>query len=273
MGLNIFNYTDHRAFIKDYYETHKLQNPKFSYRVFAKKAGFSSSAFLPLVISGKKTIGKDSLRRLGSAMGLSKKEQVYFESLVWFNQAKDEASKEYYHQLLRSIKKDKPGKVIKGEQFEYLSHWYYPVIREMVTLPTFKEDKLWIRARLNDRVTIRQIRDALDDMLKLDLLKRDDAGRLRQVDASIVTEDEVSHTAVLMIHQQMLLLAHEMLVATKGVGSEVSGMTMAVSKKQYKEIVTMIRDFQNEIIKYIETHSDIPESVVQLNVQLFNLLK
>lgn len=271
MELNIFEYSDHKRFIKDYYELHKKKNPNFSYRAFGKRAGFSSSAFLPLVISGKKTMAADSIRRLGKAMGLSKKEAAYFESLVSFNQAKDESSKEYYKELLRGIKKERPGTVIDRKQFAYLSNWYYPVIREMVTLPDFKEDKLWIRDRLGQRVNIRQVRDALEDMLKVGLLKRDENGRLRQVDTAISTEDEVSHTAIFMIHHQMLMLAREMLIATKGVGSEITGLTMPVSQKQFKDIVTMTRDFQNDIIKYLEGHAEVPDSVAQFNIQFFKV--
>jgi uncharacterized protein (TIGR02147 family) len=36
---NIFDYTDYRKLLVDYYEEHKKNNPAFSYQVFASKAG------------------------------------------------------------------------------------------------------------------------------------------------------------------------------------------------------------------------------------------
>ncbi len=49
---SIFTYTDYRAFLHDAYTHAKATNPAFSYRYFAKKAGFSSPNFLKLVIDG-----------------------------------------------------------------------------------------------------------------------------------------------------------------------------------------------------------------------------
>jgi uncharacterized protein (TIGR02147 family) len=52
MNLNsdIFNYSDFRAFLKDFYTDKKKQSKKFTFSLFAAMTGFSSPSFLKLVM-------------------------------------------------------------------------------------------------------------------------------------------------------------------------------------------------------------------------------
>jgi uncharacterized protein (TIGR02147 family) len=47
---SIFEYDNYRAFLKDSYEAAKARDPKFSFRFFARLAGFKSSATLKRVM-------------------------------------------------------------------------------------------------------------------------------------------------------------------------------------------------------------------------------
>lgn len=269
MELNIFTYTNYRDFLKDYYDSSKENNKNFSYRYFAKKAGFTSSNFLYLVIHGKRNLTKDYVPKFASAMGLSKLEQRYFEALTSFNQAKSPEAKRYYLELLYNLKRNQTGKLLNDQQYEYISNWYYPVIREMVLLPSFKENPTWIRKELGGRVSTRQIRDALETLIRLDLVRRNEEERLVQTDQHVVTEEEVMHAAAHSFHQQMLSLAKEVLKTVAGDEREISGVTMALSPKQFKEIKRMIHEFEDKILNYLSTDPDMPEKVYQINMQLF----
>jgi len=46
---------------------------------------------------------------------------------------------------------------------------------------------------------------------------------------------------------------------------------MAVSEKQFSELRTMVREFENTVLKYLENNSDSSSAVYQLNFQLFPL--
>lgn len=269
MKPNIFQYSDFRKYLVDFYNYAKKNNPAFSHRYFAAKAGFASSNFLHLVMTGKRNLTKEFMPKFAKAIGLNKKEQHYFESLISFNQAKDPESKRYYLELIHTLKKDKAGTLLKDEQFEYISNWYYPVIRELVSLPHFNEDPFWIKKELGNKVTARQIKRAVEKMVKLGLLGRDENGRLLQTDTHLITEDDIHNAAVYTFHQQMLSLAKEMLVTVDGKKREISGITLAVSEKQFAEMKRMIHDFENAILSYMNDNPDMPESVFQLNVQFF----
>ena len=53
-SLNIFSYTNYRAFLRDLYLTKKSESSGFSHRVFVRMCGFASPNFLKLVIEGKR---------------------------------------------------------------------------------------------------------------------------------------------------------------------------------------------------------------------------
>lgn len=273
MKPNIFEYSNYRDYLRGYYDYAKKEKSNFSHRYFLIKAGFTSPNFLHLVMGGKRNLTKNSILPFAKALELSKKEQQYFEILVSFNQAQNSEVKKYYMELLHNLKKEKTGRIIKDEQFIYISNWYYPVIREMVALPNFTEDTEWIKKQLKNKVTCKDVRDAIDTMLNLGLLKREADGRLRQADTHLVTEDEVFHTALYSVHQELLTIAKEVLATTKGPEREISGVTMAVSPKQFTEVKKMIHDFQDQILRYLSNNEDLPESVCQLNMQFFHIIE
>lgn len=269
MGLNIFDYSNYRDFLRDYYNHSKETNSRFSFRYFGLKAGFSSPNFLQRIIKGDRNLSKDFVPKFSAAMGLNKKEQQYFDALVSFNQAKAPEAKRYYLELLHNLKKKGISSHISDDQYEYVSRWYYPVIREMVTLPDFRDDPKWIRARLGNRLKAKEIEDALCTLLRLGLLKRNDNGRLTQAEAHIRTDGDIKDTGSYSFYQQMLTLAKEALASIGADGREFSGVTMTISKRQFGEIRAKIREFQTHIVQYIADNPDVPESVFQLNLMLF----
>lgn len=270
MDKSIFKYSDYREFLRDFYNHSKETNPNFSYRYFARKADLSSPNYLHMVINGERNLTKNITPKFSKAIGLNRKEQQYLDALVSFTHSKNNEAKRYYLELLQNLRKDKTGTLLTEEQYEYISNWYYPVIRELVSLPYFKESPQWIKKMLMCKVKIRQVKEALETLIRLGLITRDEKGRLIQTDTHVVTEEEVNHTAIYKFHQQMLSLAKEVLA--KGNGNddlEISGVTMAVSKKQFYEVRRRIVEFEDSILRYLTDNPDVPESVFQMNIQLF----
>jgi uncharacterized protein (TIGR02147 family) len=204
-------------------------------------------------------------------MGLNKKETRFLEALAAFNQAEDAETKRHYLEILHGLKKERVGALLTKDQFVCISNWYHSVIIELVNLPHFSEDPEWIKKELGGRIGIREIKDAINNLLRLGLLKRNEAGRLVQSENALVTEDDVRHTAAYVFHQQMLSLAKEVLAASHSSTREIAGMTIAVSEKQFKEIKSMMRDFEDSIVRYMSDNPDLPRAVVQLNMQLFHV--
>lgn len=268
--VNILGYTDYREFLKDYYRQEKERNPKFSHRFFVKKAGFSSPIQLHAVMEGVRNLSKDGILKFSLALGLTKREQQYFETLVSHNQAKTPETQSYYFELLRSLRKDKIGTPLDDDKFEFLSKWFYPAIRELVALPYFSDDPEWIRKALKNRVTTKEARQAMDALTRLGLIKNEN-GKFVQIDQNLITEDDLVHDAAYQFHQQILNIAKDTLANTYPNERQCSGLMMPMSTKQFYEVKKMIREFEDTVIRFLNEHPETPESVFHLNTMLFSL--
>lgn len=269
MELNIYQYSDYRTFLRDYYEGRKKKSCAFSYAMFARKLGISTPAHIFLIISGNRNLTKEHIPQFATALGLTKKQQQYFDAMVCFNQAKTPESKRYYLELLQALRHKKTGVPISDEQYACLSKWFYPIILELVNIPSFKEEAAWIRKQLYNKVSHDDIGEALSAMQRAGLLKRARNGRLIRAEANLTTEDEVANIAAYSFHQQMISHAKDVLKVADPAKRQMSGITMAISERQFKDIQTKLRETEDWITQYLANSADTPETVYHLNILLF----
>ena len=77
----IIEYTDYRKFIQDYYDERK-RSSAFTWRDFARDAGFSSPIYLKYVCEGKKNLSVGAAGSVASAMGLAPNGQTRLVALL-----------------------------------------------------------------------------------------------------------------------------------------------------------------------------------------------
>ena len=80
--IDVFAYSDYRAFLRDYYRARKAAGRGFSYRSFSRRAELRSPNYLKLVIDGERNLSADMAKRFASACGLQGDEERYFMDLV-----------------------------------------------------------------------------------------------------------------------------------------------------------------------------------------------
>jgi len=246
----------------------KLQNKKFSLRYFSRVAGFKTHTFLKEVIEGKSNISADSVERFSSALKLNAQESDFFKNLVSFNQARTSEEKQIYaRELLRSqaYRKIHP---LKNSQLRYCTHWYYVVVREMVNLPTFKENPQWIAANTSPPISAKEAQDAIEELIKLGLLGRNENGKLIQTNTIIASADEVASTLVAQFHREFMKKASESIDRIARENRDISSVTFRVSSQTAKRIKEKIQNFRRELMEEASSDRN-PEAIFQLNLQLF----
>jgi len=83
--INIFDYTDYRKYLLDFYTDQKRSKKAFSYRFFARKAGINSVGLYKDVVEGRQNLGRALIFKFSTAMGHSKKEGERVSILkTWF---------------------------------------------------------------------------------------------------------------------------------------------------------------------------------------------
>lgn len=268
--LNIFEYKNYRNYLRDFYETRKDQNAKFSYRVFSRMLGFTSPNFLKLIILGDRNLTETSLQKVISGLKLEGLAQKYLKSLVLCNQCKDEEEKKNHQEKIDYIRALATEKNLDDKYCDYLSNWYYPVIREMTLLKSFREDPEWIANKLNDEVSPLNITQAIDDMIKLGLLKRDDHKQLIPVDATISTDPEAVNLSLKKTHKKFIEKAKDSIDNTPPHFRDISSLTVAVNQDMLAQTKKIIRKFRQDLNILLSKSSDM-DTVYQINFQVFNV--
>lgn len=269
---NIYEYTDYRKYLKDYYNNAKSVNNNYSYQILSQKAGIKSKGFLHNVIKGTRNLSKSNIFGLSQAMKLSRHEADYFENLVAFNQASNLKEQNYYYERLTSIKMSgknvwKPQEIRK-DQFEFYSKLHYSTIRSLIDMYGFKDDYNWLAKNVYPKVTPGQAKKSVQLLEKLELIKKDKTGNYCVSSKSIESPKEVLSLALVNFHLESAKLAANAISELPISKRNISGMTMGIGEEAYKEICEEIRTFRKKIMQIAEKDQN-ASAVYQLNFQLF----
>lgn len=271
MKTTIYQYDDYRKFLRDLYQELKETKRAFSFRFFAREAGFTSPNYLQLVMNGERNLSPASIQKFSKGLRLGKQEAEFFENLVLFNQSKSAEEKTRYFQRMARNRRFRGIKQLEREQFEYYARWYYPAVRELVQLSSFKEDPEWISKHLRPKITSRQAQQALELLFKLGLLSRDADGKLHQVNPLVTSGAEVSSLAVTNFHKEMLREASASIERFPASVRDISGVMVAIPKNKIPELKERVSKFRKELLSLMEEGGQKSDIVMQLNVQLFPL--
>lgn len=268
---DIFKYLDYRHYLKDYYHAKKSKTGStFSYRSFSRQAGFSSPNFLQLVMEGKRNLSRDGITRFIKGLRLKKEEARFFEHLVCFNQATNDEERNRWYKKLSTSKRYREIREIENDQFEYFSHWYHAAVRELVLLPDFEEDSVWISKNLHPPISVDEAKSSLELLQRLGFLKRDRSGKLVQAERNITTAREVQSLAVANFHRQMIRRAADSIERVTPDKRDISALTLAVSQDKFQEAKRRIQEFRRELNVLLSDDGE-ADAVYQINFQIFNL--
>ncbi len=270
LQLDVFQYLDYRAFLRDAYTDLKSRQRGFSYRWFSRRAGLASPNFLKLVSEGKRNLTADTTQRFASALGLGTKESDFFHDLVGFGQAGTASEKTRYFERIGSYHKHRAVRTLERHEFDYFSRWYNVAVRELVACRGFREDPEWIAARVSPPITPAQAANALDLLLTLGFLERGPDGRLRQREQLLSTGPEVRSLAVGNFHRQMMERAAESIERIPRERRDISGVTVALTPELLALFKQKITQLRAELLE-ASGAAQSPTVVAQLNFQLFPL--
>lgn len=266
--MSVFEYKDYRAYLKDWVEHAKATRRAFSYRWFAKKAGFHTSNFLMLVIQGKRNLTEESLKKCALGLELNKQEEEFFRNLVFMNQSSAPDDKNTYLQNMLQSKKFRQLRQIEGKQYEYYSTWYHPVVRELVVSQACNGSAEEIAKKLSPTITSAQVAKSIALLESLGMIQKDKSGSWHQTDAIISTGPELASLIVHNYHKHLLDLSKQKMDDVPSARRDVSSLTLGIRRDRLPQIIAKIRQFRSDMLKLVSEDTD-PEEVVLLNMQLY----
>ena len=264
---DVFEYTGYRQYIADFYAERKVKSA-FTWREFARMAGFSSSVHLKYVSEGRFNLGEEAVERVAKAMGLGGNRLEYFRAMVEFDHAvTDNVKKEIFDRML-SIAKQSNAKVIEGDAFRYFDSWKNPVLRELApAMPGAKP--LALARACRPKISAAEVAESLNFLVKANLLSKDADGNYVQTDKYVTAGPmEAAPVAIRGLHRQMGEIALDTIEGVPQNERHFSGVTLGITSDAYDEIVAVIDDCRRKIIE-IATRDDSTDEVYRLNIQFF----
>lgn len=266
---NIYDYLDYRQFLKDLTAALKKAK-KFNLRSFAKRANIQAPGYLKMVTDGRRNLSEDTAKKFCRALEIEAKEKTYFLTLVVYNQSNHPDEKKQAFDTLIALKPRSEHFLIEKKQNRYFSRHHYVCIREMVTLKDFREDNKWIAKRCFPRISPSQAKEAIEALLELGLLKRDESGKLTQIESFIRTEDRNTQEAeTYQFHEAVIDNARFALGEIPQSERNYYAMTLPISKDLFHEIVDEFYAFRDKVIAKVNEQNNNFDEVYQINFQLF----
>jgi uncharacterized protein (TIGR02147 family) len=178
LPLRLFAYTDYRAFLKDALQALKERDSKFSQRWVLQRLGLKSSGWLADMLAGRRNLSRIQASVFGQILSMNAREELYFQTLVDYDQAKTLPEKNRCYEKLLTFH-EIPKDLVDPDRFDYFSHWYIPAIREYLLIEPFKGDAEKLAKRLRPAITAKQATQAIEVLERLGMVKRYASGELR----------------------------------------------------------------------------------------------
>ncbi len=268
---DLYEYSDYRQYIKDYYERHKAANPTFSYRYLAEKAGINSAPFFKFVLEGKRNLTKSTLLKTCVALSLIDKEAEYFESLVFFNQAKTVKEKTLFFDQMITLQKARNIFRIRQEQYAYFNEWNHCIIRELAVMVDFREDYAVLGKMLRPAINAETAKESIKLLLELGFLRKE-KGRYFQSEPLLSTGHGIQSYHIIRHQVKMLEMAIEAFERCAPNERLSSSTTLSLSQKTFEKLIGKMRDFRSQMMETARQDKN-PELVCQMTMNLFAMTR
>jgi len=272
----IFCYDDYREYLSDWFSHKKTESQNYSGALFAKHAGLAAHTLLGMVIRGERNLGNETVMGFSRALELSPREALFFEKLVFFNQARGPEDKAFYLSQLTTLAQGDGKKLFTkiNNHASYLSRWYVVALRELVNTAGFKPDANWIAARLKNKITRKQAADAWRILCELQMVEPDPSAAGKWLVKHPALDIDPGHVdfAIRTFHKDFMQRTRDAIDNEPLEDRELSSLTMSLPEEDLPALRMAIKDFRRNLnMMFPQTHDAPRTHVVALNAQLLIL--
>lgn len=267
MNIDIYQYDDYRFLLKACYEEKKKEDPEYSFRKFAKDAGFTNPGFLNDVIKERRALSNDAMEKMILVFSFSSTEAEYFRLLVQYNQSKKEEEKNEIYKKILFRRNRSSFTRLNPSLAKYYQDYRYPLIRSAIEVCDFRGDYEKLSLFLDPPIPSSLLKKYVRDLCEWGIVKQDETGRY-YVTSKMVEPPETLLHLVRELNREWIMQAYSALRKFPSEKRHISTMILNVSNKNYQEIKDRIEKFREEIFKIAEQDQN-PERVMQLSMQFF----
>jgi uncharacterized protein (TIGR02147 family) len=268
----VYDYLDYRRFLSDFYDAKKKLNPLYSYRVFARKAGFNNQGFFIDVVKRRKKLSDNAAKKMIKGMDLADDRARYFKYLVKYDHAKDGEEKEL---LLKKLLEFKSKTLFNNVSLQYANYylkWYNPVIREIIAIEGFDGDYKKLADKIFPRVNVAQVKESVSVLEALGIIKKNaEKGykvTLMKLRPNVVELREV----IKNLHRRWIEHSVKAIDAIEPEDRYISSLMAGLPAEIVPELTRKFEELKEYVLATAQQHEKDPKKdmrIYQFNFQLF----
>lgn len=271
----VYDYVDFRDFLREHLASRKKDNRRLSLRSIAYRIGCDPGLFSK-VLKGTRSLSAESALKLADVLRLGRKEQLYFETLVKFNQARSQIERNHLFEQINKCKKA-AIKTMPPQQHAMYEHWYYVALRDALHLLQCRDgsdDDIKKTARLlMPSVKTDEARKAVELLKRLKLVLPDKNGILRVTENFISSGTEVPPVIANQYLIECMELARQAIDTIPREERSLSTLTFSASLQGYEKIKKKIEETRQEILALIDNDDGTVDRVYHCNFHFFPVTK
>jgi uncharacterized protein (TIGR02147 family) len=266
--LDIFHFQNLKGFLKAYANHKKKTSPQWSYGVWAKQLQLGQTASLTRILSGERNPGKAIIDRFIDYFSFDHQRAEFFRLLGTLERAQNDPD-------LAALVIEKLQLLHPRGEFQYIdwdihrsiAEWYFYCLIEMTRLPHFQECVDWIHDHILFDLSKAKIADALETLIRLQMLTRNENQQLLPSTHLRHTSRDVINLAARENLQQNLDLAKSAIEKVPVEEREFNTLVFCLKKNDLPFIKKFINQFcHNFCQQFDSTEAD---DVYIFQTQLF----
>ena len=231
------NETSSQLWLENLLAEKMKKNSQFSLRAFARLVDVSP-AVLSRILSGKRRLTFKLAVRIADALVLGPIEREHLYSFYTSTESRCESDLE-----------DQTGKELTIDCFNAMKDWYHYGITQLLFIESFQEDPKWIAKMLS--ITELEAKMAVDRLLRLEILERNDDGKLYRTTNHLSTSTDVASSGIRHFQKQILEKSLYSLEHDDILERDITSITVAINEDRIMEAKKEIMKFRKKLAEFL----------------------
>lgn len=264
--ISVFSFLDYRAFLQSYQESRKADKDWYSVRYMAGRIDMDPGQLVK-VLQGKLHLPLARIPAISKLCRFDGREEAYFETLVRLGRAKTRGEVQELTERIVALR----GVEVKGleaDQAEYFHNWHHAVVRSLAGIVPFRGGFDAIGEMITPRVSGEKIKESVELLSRLGLLREDDKGFWRLAEPHVHPGDKMPAEVVRRFQGQTMRLAERSLEEIPVDERDISSLTVTLKWSDLPRMREKVSEIRRQIQTLAQDCSE-PDGVFQLNIQLF----
>ena len=269
--LSVFHYQSARDYLKDAIAEKKRLLPDFSIRKFCKASNFGSHSLLVMILNGRRRMTLKQVPALVEGFTLSSEERIFLQTLIQLDNSTSEEEKNLCKLWLNDLNPKRDYRIVEIEQYHVIADWIHMAILTLAKIKGALISPENIYHLVNEKVPVPKIREALERLLDLGLLKKEIDGTFTPAFASVKTKDDVSNKGAREYHKQVARLAIDAVEEQSPDIREFQSFALTVPEGKIPLAKELIRKFRHQLVQVLDAEPG--SEIYQCNLHFFKLVE